>query len=200
MLTGIGIALHKETWRSKKIAEGLCGNCGKNPYVPDRKECESCLRKRRERQKKEYHSGRHSKTKKALADRRQRFKEKGMCVRCGKNKPKKDKLSCAICLKRQIDRQRELKDIVFKAYGGYRCNCCGESTPEFLMLDHVNNDGAKHRREVFKGRRNGTGRAMYLWIIRNQFPDIFQVLCANCNWGKKMNDGICPHKMEQFNA
>jgi hypothetical protein len=115
-------------------------------------------------------------------------------VRCGKNPAKEKFLSCESCLDRQAVRVQELKDIVFEAYGGYRCSCCGESTHEFLQLDHVNNDGAEHRKSVFGGRKTGSGRTLYLWIIRNEFPGIFQVLCANCNWGKRMNNGICPHQ------
>lgn len=34
------------------------------------------------------------------------------------------------------------------------------------------------------------------WIIRNDFPDGFQVLCHNCNFakGKKGNNNMCPHE------
>jgi hypothetical protein len=32
-------------------------------------------------------------------------------------------------------------------------------------------------------------------IIKTGFPDGYQVLCMNCNWGKRMNKGICPHKV-----
>ena len=30
-------------------------------------------------------------------------------------------------------------------------------------------------------------------IIRGGFPANYQILCANCNWGKEMNGGVCPH-------
>lgn len=47
-------------------------------------------------------------------------------------------------------RRRRLRAEVIAAYGG-RCACCGEATPEFLSIDHVNNDGAQHRREINGG-------------------------------------------------
>jgi hypothetical protein len=30
--------------------------------------------------------------------------------------------------------------------------------------------------------------------VRNGFPPGYQVLCMNCNHGKRMNNGVCPHK------
>ena len=29
-----------------------------------------------------------------------------------------------------------------------KCQCCGENHYEFLTIDHINGDGAKHRREI----------------------------------------------------
>lgn len=84
-----------------------------------------------------------------------------------------------------------LKDACFGAYGGYKCVCCGEEEKIFLTLDHINNDGAKHRKAI--GIRGGIG--IYTWIRKNNFPDGFQVLCFNCNHGKQLNKGICPHQL-----
>ena len=36
--------------------------------------------------------------------------------------------------------------------------------------------------------------SIYSWLIRNNYPEGFQVLCYNCNLGKAHNNGICPHK------
>ena len=76
------------------------------------------------------------------------------------------------------------------AYGGYRCACCGEAEPMFLTIDHVENNGSQHRKEL------GTlgGAKFYLWLIANHFPRGFQVLCSNCNHGRHRNGGICPHE------
>ena len=86
-------------------------------------------------------------------------------------------------------RRDEIRDRVYRAYGGYRCSCCGETERMFLSIDHINNDGAKHRRD----NRLNSSEQMYRWIARNGFPDGFQILCMNCQWGKRNNSGVCPH-------
>ena len=83
---------------------------------------------------------------------------------------------------------RKLRNDVLAAYGG-ACACCGDTTPEFLGVDHVNNDGEKHRREL-----KGYGRSIYRWLAMNGFPQDgrFQLLCHNCNMAKGLYGG-CPH-------
>lgn len=88
---------------------------------------------------------------------------------------------------------RQLKDRVFNAYGGYRCTCCGETERAFLVLDHVNNDGAKDRR----GPDGHRLPPPYKKIIQAGFPAGYQVLCCNCNWGKYINRGTCPHQTSE---
>jgi len=100
---------------------------------------------------------------------------------------------------KNVDRNRQqmkeyrqrIKDAVFAAYGGYICNCCGITEKSVLCLDHINNDGYRHRKEI--GFRGGIG--IYLWIVKNQFPPGFQVLCYNCNQSKRINNGVCFHKL-----
>lgn len=89
-------------------------------------------------------------------------------------------------------RHHALKDATYAAYGGYRCACCGETQPEFLCIDHVNNDGHAHRKSI------GRGANIYLWLKKNGYPAGFQVLCMNCNFGKKHNGGVCPHVAAQY--
>ena len=70
-------------------------------------------------------------------------------------------------------------------YGG-KCVCCGESNIKFLTMDHVNNDGAKHRLE--------TNRFLiYAWLRSQGYPEGYQVMCFNCNCGRYYNGGVCPH-------
>jgi len=71
--------------------------------------------------------------------------------------------------------------------GNPTCNCCGEDIIQFLEIDHINGDGNKHRKELGYDRIEG-------WLIRNNFPEGFQVLCCNCNKGKQLNGGKCPHE------
>jgi len=86
-----------------------------------------------------------------------------------------------------------IRERVLKMYGG-KCCCCGEGTSELLTLDHVKNDGKEWRAT---GEHRGNG--VYLAAIREYRPDIFQLLCWNCNWGKATY-GICPHKNERRNC
>ena len=86
-------------------------------------------------------------------------------------------------------RHEENKKLVFEAYGGAICNCCGETQPEFLSIDHINNDGAEHRREI-----GNSGSRIYQWLRIHNFPEGFQVLCMNCQTGKRINNGVCPHQ------
>lgn len=67
------------------------------------------------------------------------------------------------------------------------CACCNENYLEFLALDHINNDGNKHRKET--GKR-GTG--MYKYLKERGYPPGFQILCHNCNSSKGLY-GYCPH-------
>jgi len=94
---------------------------------------------------------------------------------------------------KMVKKTTEMKEAVYNAYGGYVCACCGETEKSFLTIDHVNNDGAEHRKQIRKKSANGT--QVYRWLIKNNFPGGFQVLCWNCQWGKVKNNGICPHRV-----
>ena len=82
-----------------------------------------------------------------------------------------------------------------------QCQCCGETEYSFLHLDHINNDGAKQRRELAKelGSKQCSNEQLFAWIKLNDFPKTFQVLCANCNLGKQHNHKgrECPHQTRQ---
>ena len=70
-----------------------------------------------------------------------------------------------------------------KAIYGYNQECqnCGENNIKKLTLDHVHNNGAEHRKKT----GCGTGQVLYRWVIKNNFPpNVFQVLCFNCNCKK----------------
>ena len=82
--------------------------------------------------------------------------------------------------------KNKLKIDVLKAYGS-KCRCCGETEVKFLVLDHVNNGGNEHRRQI--GYHD-----IWRWAKRNNYPPLFQLLCANCNIAKA-HFGICPHSV-----
>ena len=91
-----------------------------------------------------------------------------------------------------VKRNKRLKHDCLMAYGGAFCVCCGEKNEMFLTLDHKNNDGAAHRRQIAKL----AGYAFYSYLRVQKFPQTLglQVCCYNCNCGKNANGGLCPHK------
>lgn len=66
----------------------------------------------------------------------------------------------------------------FNAYGGCHCVGCGETDMECLSIDHINQNGAEHRRQT----DCGGGSRFYKWLKVNGYPSGFRVLCMNCQW------------------
>lgn len=83
-------------------------------------------------------------------------------------------------------RLRRLRDEVINGYG-HRCVCCGESTRQFLTLDHVHGGGGKHRRE------SSSAYPHYEDAYKREFPDDYRLLCYNCNCSRA-HSGKCPHE------
>ncbi len=119
----------------------------------------------------------------------------GLCTRCGKVEAVLGKVRCIPCevmIRNNVRRAKDkLRDDVFCAYGGYRCACCGEREPKFLSIDHINGGGQKHRKVIGGGN-------FYTWLRKYNFPSGFQVLCHNCNLGRSLNGGICPHQTKRI--
>lgn len=146
---------------------------------------------------------------------REKRKALGLCYQCGKPAvPAKSR--CYSC--GEIDaanarmafhsesatergRRNDLRSInhfkakyqAFNAYGGCRCSCCGETEMIFLSIDHINDDGGKHREEI----GGGTSTRLYRWLRRKGYPPGFRVLCYNCNFGRYHYGGVCPHRRVQ---
>ena len=78
--------------------------------------------------------------------------------------------------KNQRKAGRKFKCQVMNRYGGH-CINCKEKQIQFLTVDHTNNDGAEHRKKIGK-------TTIYGWLVKNNFPKGFQILCYNCNWVK----------------
>ena len=80
-------------------------------------------------------------------------------------------------------------------YGGSppRCACCGEDQFSLLSIDHISGSGNEERKRLFRNKYQ-SGHDMYRYLIRNGFPDGYQVLCYSCNIGRRDNMGNCPHK------
>ncbi len=91
--------------------------------------------------------------------------------------------------KQHRDKAKEKRYECIKHYskGKMNCNCCSEHMYMFLEIDHKNDNGNKHRESI-------PNMNIYRWLINNNFPEEYQVLCSNCNKGKHFNGGICPHQ------
>ena len=92
--------------------------------------------------------------------------------------------------------RKKLRLDILNAYSNNdpKCACCGESNLGFLTIDHIDDNGAEHRRSISKsGRRCGWG--LNQWLRRNNYPKGFQILCFNCNCGKHIYRK-CPHMLE----
>jgi len=86
----------------------------------------------------------------------------------------------------KTDYYNELKKCeVLEHYGNGKIACvnCGFEDIRALTIDHVYNDGARHR-----GKIGGGGRVLYKWLIDNGYPEGFQTLCMNCQWIKKYSE------------
>lgn len=131
--------------------------------------------------------------------------EAGKCVYCGENKPVPNKKGCRVCLDQKYQTQKlyldkypdtqkeyhlKIRKEVLNKYGA-KCACCGESNWAFLVIDHVNNDGHKERRELY-GSQSGSSHSFFLKLRREPIRQDLQVLCWSCNAAKALY-GCCPH-------
>lgn len=78
-----------------------------------------------------------------------------------------------------------LKETVLKRYGNGKCQCakCGCTDINALSIDHINGGGTQHRKTV---KRN-----FYKYLIDNNIPDGYQVLCMNCQAIKVIENNEC---------
>lgn len=112
------------TYYHKRIEQGLCGRCGKQPHEPNKKLCESCRN-----------------INNANVKQSQKFRiEMGFCPKCGKEKLYGDEKVCLICKansrknilsneqlikKREYDRQYARKRRLLAKENGL-CVICGK--------------------------------------------------------------------------
>lgn len=110
--------------------------------------------------------------------------EKGLCRNCGAEKSD-NRVHCQKCADYTAKFRIGYINQILDHYGRF-CACCKMTGDAFLTIDHVNNDGAVHRKLVGK-----TG--VYKDIVDRNFPPDFQILCWNCNMAKHKL-GKCPHQ------
>ena len=85
--------------------------------------------------------------------------------------------------------ENKVKVMMHYSKGTMKCICCGVTGIEFLTLDHIDNNGADHRRQA----KTRAGCDFYAWLLKTNYEDEnIQVMCYNCNCAKK-DTGVCPH-------
>jgi hypothetical protein len=101
---------------------------------------------------------------------------------------------------KEYRQQQRLICLVHYSDNPPKCACCEEQHIEFLTIDHIHGGGNIHRLKILGGKSHA-GIPFYLWLIRNNFPEGFQVLCFNCNSLKTKNIQFCSvHHPELYNT
>jgi len=173
-------SLREKLKREIRKNKSLCTRCGKRSPRYNKNDCQECFEKDR--------SLYPSKIK-LYYNKKNNFK----CVRC---KIKiKEGAYCNNCKVRMCEKSKALrknqKRLIIDRYGG-KCFCCGEENIKFLTIDHINNDGSIHKRQLKSQKIS-----LYRWIIKNNFPkNVFQIACYNCNCARALNNFICPHQQK----
>ncbi len=88
-----------------------------------------------------------------------------------------------------LDRQRHHRETIrarvlahYSPSSPPRCACPDCNVTENLTIDHVNGGGGEHRAELFG--RDEAGWHFYAWLVAENFPRGYQVLCMPCNSSK----------------
>ena len=174
--------------RARRLeASGLCEVCASMPRVGGKK-CLACVVKQKASQAK-YKARRIASGGCPYCSDGRLEGGKKICVKCAAKSATRIRTkwrNCPEMRARNKDTLNKLRLEVFMAYGGAHCACCGEAELVFLTLDHLESDGAAHRRRV------GGGYSVYRWAKKHGYPKRFQVLCWNCNEAKRIVGG-CPH-------
>ena len=118
----------------------------------------------------------HDNTIKEVIINNKNYTNNNQCKYCF-NKNNIKKYICNIC--RAIIKKNykiKLKQLVFQQYGE-ECVSCHIKIINYLTIDHIDNSGANHRKEI--------GSDIYTWLKKNNYPkNNFQILCYNCNYIK----------------
>lgn len=125
-------------------------------------------------------------------DARKLARREGRCISCLKRAPEAGYVVCGYCRKAHSDWTKAHRLIwkyeAFAMFGGPICVCCGETELEFLSLEHPNGGGTEFRRR--------TEETTYRWLRTHNYPKNIklEILCMNCQFGRKSGNGRCPHE------
>jgi hypothetical protein len=111
---------------------------------------------------------------KGVAERGKEWRDKYQWTRTEKQKLYREENRNEINV-RALSSYHKKKKVIYDLLGN-ECKHCGEQDPIYFQIDHVNNDGSLDRNKITLKK--------YL-----ENPERYQLLCANCNWAKRMNNG-----------
>ncbi len=174
------------------VDDGKCQRCRKHTRKEGYKYCQACL---------DYCKAKTAEHREDYAPRQKELSTQwytdtvasGMCPQCNVRPRRPDRVNCQECADARSAagkrRQAKRRDAVFAHYGPV-CVCCGETDVAFLQVDHVDGGGNAHRRQIGQSQ-------VYKWLIDNDFPPGYQVLCSKCNfaWG---HNSCCPHAKDRL--
>lgn len=89
-----------------------------------------------------------------------------------KNKPWLTDRRREYCRIYRIQYHAHLKQTVLNHYGT-TCKICGETDFKKLCIDHIHENGKTHREDLGL-KREGFNTQFYSWLIKNNFPEVFQ--------------------------
>lgn len=75
---------------------------------------------------------------------------------------------------------KRLRAAVLQKLGGCCCKC-GFKDPRALQIDHIEGGGNQELGSI--------PRTQYLRKVISEAPGVYQLLCANCNWIKRWENG-----------
>lgn len=84
----------------------------------------------------------------------------------------------------------------FYSKGTMKCNRCGFSDERVLSIDHIFGHGGHQK----QSNNITSGDGFYRWLIKNNFPEGFQVLCMNCQWIKRRENKEERTNIYRFNT
>lgn len=73
------------------------------------------------------------------------------------------------------------KVLLYYSNGSMKCAKCGYSDMRALSIDHINGGGNQHR------IKTGYGDS-YHWLLKNNYPEGYQVLCMNRQFIKRIEN------------
>ena len=82
--------------------------------------------------------------------------------------------------KYQKEYRQSYKRKVLTHYGNGKLACtkCGYNDIRALSIDHINGKGSEHRDSIKHAN-------VYVWLVKNGYPEGYQTLCMRCQWIKR---------------